>query len=73
MAAQFFGLFLIPADGLAKFAQQLILTMLPFHPVYFLWIIASPYFDLPTALKCFSTHLSTLSVLSVPMKKKLCT
>ena len=68
---KFLWLPFIPANDQAKLAQQLILTMLPFHPVYFPWIIASPYFDLPTALKCFSTHLSTLSVLSVPMKKKL--
>ena len=33
----FFGLFLIPADGRAKLAQQLILTVLPFHPLYFPW------------------------------------
>ena len=30
-----FGLFFIPADGRAKSAQQLISTMLPFHPPIF--------------------------------------
>ena len=30
-----FGLFYIPADGQAKSAQQLILTVLPFHPYIF--------------------------------------
>ena len=32
---KFFGLFFIPADGRAKLAQQLISTVLPFHPLYF--------------------------------------
>ena len=31
----FFGLFFIPANGRAKSAQQLISTVLPFHPRYF--------------------------------------
>ena len=35
MKMTFFGLFFIPADGRAKSAQQLISTMLPFHPLYF--------------------------------------
>ena len=30
-----FGLFFITADGWAKSAQQLISTVLPFHPLYF--------------------------------------
>ena len=34
---KFFGLFFIPADGRAKSAQQLILTLLPFQPLYFPW------------------------------------
>ena len=34
---KFFGLFFIPANGLAKSAQQLILTVLPFLPLYFPW------------------------------------
>ena len=34
---KFFGLFFIPANGRAKSAQQLISTMLPFHPLYFPW------------------------------------
>ena len=37
MAAQFFGLFFSPANGQAKFAQQLISTVLPFHPLFFPW------------------------------------
>ena len=32
---KFLGLFFIPADSQAKLAQQLVLTMLPFHPLYF--------------------------------------
>ena len=39
MAAQvFWAVFFIPADGRAKSAQQLISTVLPFHPLYFPWI-----------------------------------
>ena len=38
MAAQvFWAVFFIPADGQAKLAQQLISTVLPFHPLYFPW------------------------------------
>ena len=33
----FFGLFFIPAASRAKSAQQLISTVLPFHPLYFPW------------------------------------
>ena len=36
---KFFGLFFIPANGWAKSAQQLISTVLPFHPLYFPWIL----------------------------------
>ena len=32
-----FGLFFIPAASRAKSAQQLISTVLPFHPLYFPW------------------------------------
>ena len=32
---KFFGLFFIPVNGRAKSAQQLIFTVLPFHPLYF--------------------------------------
>ena len=32
---KFFGLFFIPALGRVKSAQQLISTVLPFHPLYF--------------------------------------
>ena len=35
---KFFGLFFIPANGRAKSAQQLISTVLPFHPLYFPWL-----------------------------------
>ena len=49
---RFFGLFFIPANGRAKFVQQLISTVLPFHPLYFLWLqywgslslVAKPHF-----------------------------
>ena len=34
---KFFGLFSIPDDSRVKSAQQLILTVLPFHPLYFQW------------------------------------
>ena len=34
-SAQVFWAVFIPADSRAKSAQQLILTMLPFHPLYF--------------------------------------
>ena len=39
---KFFGLFFIPANGRAKSAQQLISTVLPFHPLNFLR--HKPYF-----------------------------
>ena len=37
MAAQVFWAFFFPANFWAKSAQQLILTVLPFHPLYFPW------------------------------------
>ena len=49
---KFFGLFFIPANGWGKSAQQLISTVLPFHPLYFPWLqylgslslVAKPHF-----------------------------
>ena len=38
---ELFGLFFIPADGKAKSAQQLILTVLPFPNLYFPWYFQS--------------------------------
>ena len=38
---KFFGLFFNPADGRAKSVQQLISTVLPFHPLYFPWFASS--------------------------------
>ena len=38
MAAQVFWAVFIPVNGRAKSAQQLISTVLPFHPLYFPWL-----------------------------------
>ena len=42
---KFVALFSIPADSQAKLAQQLISTVLPFHPLYFPWVAKGVDFD----------------------------
>ena len=41
MSVQVFGQFFIPADSRDQSAQQLISTVLMFHPLYFPWTIPS--------------------------------
>ena len=53
---KFFGLFFIPANGQAKSAQQLISTVLPFHPLYFTWFCSKrDVLELVTLLYIFSS------------------
>ena len=48
---KFIGLFFIPADGQSKSAQQLISTVLPFHPLYFSCVIPKLLFFTQTLIK----------------------
>ena len=50
---KFFGQFFIPANSRAKSAQQLISTVLPFHPLYFPWTrLTTKKLDTKSILNC---------------------